>query len=82
MGEGRPSAGKLQWHFHIKGYEKAGSSGATALYWYDIKNNEKNVTGIVINTFSEPFIIPKEMFEIIAGMDSSLDQEDTEQEDS
>lgn len=39
-------------------------------------------TGIVINAFSEPFIIPKEMVKIIAGMDSSLDQEDTEQEDS
>lgn len=37
------------------------------------KNNEKNVTGIVINAFSEPFVIPKEMFEVIAGMDSSLD---------
>ena len=33
------------------------------------KNNEKNVTGIVINAFSEPFVIPREMFEIIAGMD-------------
>ncbi len=38
------------------------------------KNNEKNVNGIVINAFSEPFVIPKEMFELIAGMDSSLDQ--------
>ena len=46
-----------------------------------LKNNEKNVTGIVINAFSESFIIPKEMFEIIAGMDSSFDQEDPEQED-
>ena len=45
------------------------------------RNNEKNVTGIVINAFTEPFIIPKEMFEIIAGMDSSFDQEDPEQED-
>ena len=39
------------------------------------KNNEKNVTGIVINAFSEPFVIPKEMFELIAAMDSSLEQE-------
>ena len=38
-------------------------------------------TGIVINAFTEPFIIPKEMFEIIARMDSSFDQEDPEQED-
>ena len=39
------------------------------------KNNEKNVTGIVINAFSDPFVIPREMFEVIAGMDSSLEQE-------
>lgn len=39
------------------------------------KNNEKNVTGIVINAFSEPFVIPKEMFELIANIESSLDQE-------
>ena len=45
------------------------------------RNNEKNVTGIVINAFTEPFVIPKEMFEIIAGMDSSFDQGDPEQED-
>ena len=32
------------------------------------KNNEKNVAGIVINAFSEPFVIPREMFDIIAGM--------------
>ena len=31
--------------------------------------------GSVINAFSEPFVIPKEMFEVIVGMDSSLDQE-------
>ena len=36
------------------------------------KNNEKNVSGIVINAFSEPFVIPKEVFDIIAKMDSSL----------
>lgn len=46
------------------------------------KNNEKNVTGIVINAFSDPFVIPKEMFEVIAGMDSSLDKEIPEQEDN
>ena len=37
------------------------------------KNNEKKVVGIVINAFSEPFVIPLEMFDIIAGMPSSLD---------
>ena len=46
------------------------------------KNNEKNVTGIVINAFSDSFVIPKEMFEVIAGMDSSLDKEISEQEDN
>lgn len=45
------------------------------------RNNEKNVAGIVINAFSEPFVIPKEMFDIIAGMDSSIKQEDSEQKD-
>ena len=39
-------------------------------------------TGIVINAFTEPFIIPKEMFEIIAGMDSGIKQEAPEQEDN
>lgn len=38
------------------------------------KNNEKNVTGIVINAFTEHFVIPREMFELIAGMDSGLNQ--------
>ena len=45
------------------------------------KNNEKDVTGIVINAFSEPFVIPKEMFEVIAGIGSSFDQKVPEQED-
>jgi hypothetical protein len=40
------------------------------------RNNEKKVKGIVINAFSEPFVIPLEMFDIIAGMDSSLEEED------
>lgn len=38
------------------------------------KNNEKNVTGIVINAFSEPFVIPKDIFDIIAGMQSSFEE--------
>ncbi|MBR3243144.1 MAG: ADP-ribosylglycohydrolase family protein [Parasporobacterium sp.] len=37
------------------------------------KNNEKNVAGIVINAFSEPFVISKEMFDIIGNLPSSLD---------
>lgn len=31
-------------------------------------HNEKDVAGIVINAFSEPFVIPRDMFELIAGM--------------
>ena len=39
------------------------------------RNNERNVAGIVINAFSEPFIIPREWFDLIAGMKSSLEEE-------
>ena len=35
-------------------------------------NNEKNVCGIVINAFSEPFVIPREMFDLIVNMESGL----------
>ena len=34
------------------------------------RNNEKQVKGIVINAFSEPFVIPTEIFEIIENMES------------
>ena len=34
------------------------------------RNNEKQVKGIVINAFSEPFEIPTEIFEIIENMES------------
>jgi ADP-ribosylglycohydrolase len=36
------------------------------------RNNEKNVRGIVINAFSEPFEIPVELFDLIARMESSV----------
>lgn len=36
------------------------------------RNNEKKVCGIVINAFSESFVIPIELFDIIAEMDSSI----------
>lgn len=42
------------------------------------RNNEKNVKGIVINAFSEPFVVPREMFDIIAGMDSSIEPKEGE----
>ena len=37
------------------------------------RNNEKNVAGIVINAFTEPFVVPREMFDVIAGMNSSFE---------
>ena len=37
------------------------------------RNNKKKVTGIVINAFSEPFVIPEELFDIIAEMDSAIE---------
>lgn len=40
------------------------------------RNNEKNVKGIVLNAFSEPFVIPRELFDVIAGMKSSLEEQE------
>lgn len=40
------------------------------------RDNEKNVAGIVINAFSEPFVIPREMFDIIARMKSSVEEQE------
>ncbi len=40
------------------------------------RNNEKNVKGIVINAFSEPFVVPYEMFDMIAEMPSSIETEE------
>ena len=37
------------------------------------RNNEKKVTGIVINAFSEPLVIREELFDIIAEMDSAIE---------
>lgn len=39
------------------------------------RNNEKNVAGIVINAFSEPFVVPRELFDILDAMESSLEDE-------
>lgn len=36
------------------------------------KNNERNVKGIVINPFTEVFVVPAEMFGVIARMESSI----------
>ena len=42
------------------------------------RNNEKNVKGIVINAFSEPFVIPRELFDLVAGMESSFETKEAD----
>jgi hypothetical protein len=37
------------------------------------RNNEKKVKGVVINAFSEPFVVPIEMFDLIADIPSSFE---------
>jgi ADP-ribosylglycohydrolase len=37
------------------------------------QNNKKNVAGIVINAFSEPFVIPRDLFDMIAEMPSAYE---------
>ena len=45
------------------------------------RNNDKNVAGIVINAFTaESIVIPKDLFDIIAGMPSSIEPADTSEE--
>ena len=39
------------------------------------KNNKMNVKGIVINAFSEPYVIKRELFEQIAEMPSAFEEE-------
>ena len=39
------------------------------------RNNEKDVKGTVINAFTEPFDVPVEIFDAIANMESSIEQE-------
>lgn len=60
MGEYGENFSKLQKHF----LEAANLA----------RNNEKNVRGIVINPFSDSFIVPVEMFEIIAKIESSIEK--------
>ena len=46
------------------------------------RNNEKNVAGIVLNAFSEPFEIARDLFEIVEGMRSRVQETgDVEGED-
>jgi len=39
------------------------------------EKNEKDVSGIVINAFTEPLVVPKEIFDIIADMPSMIETE-------
>ena len=45
------------------------------------RNNEKKVKGIVINAFTEPFVVPMELFDIIAEMPSSLQAEEEDEDE-
>lgn len=36
------------------------------------RNNEKDITGIVINAFSDPFVIPVELFDLIENLESNF----------
>ena len=44
------------------------------------RNSEKDVKGIVINAFSEPFVVPKDLFDLIAGMDSAFERKEQDGE--
>ena len=37
------------------------------------RNNERNVAGIVINAFTEPFVVPRELFDMIARIESAIE---------
>lgn len=37
------------------------------------RNNEKNVSGIVLNAFTEPFVLDAELFDIVENMNSRLE---------
>ena len=39
-------------------------------------NNEKKVKGIVINAFSEPFVVPVDLFDMIAEMPSNFEMKE------
>lgn len=58
MGEYGQNFSKVQKHF----------LEAVSLAW----NNEKNVTGIVINAFSDPFVVPRTLFDLIEGLPSNF----------
>ena len=39
------------------------------------RNNEKQLSGIVINAFTEPWILDRELFDLVANLKSRLVQE-------
>lgn len=39
------------------------------------KNNEKNVKGIVLNAFTEPFVLDKKLFGIVEKMYSEMSED-------
>ena len=39
-------------------------------------NNEKNVSGIVLNAFTEPFVLEREIFDIVQNMKSRIEGEE------
>ena len=39
------------------------------------RNNEKNVSGIVLNAFTEPFVIDAEIYDVIENMKTRLEKE-------
>ena len=45
------------------------------------RNNEKKVAGIVINAFSEPVVIPRELFVLIEAMPSALEAKEEKEKE-
>ena len=37
------------------------------------RNNEKNISGIVLNAFTEPFVLDAEIFDIVENMKTRLE---------
>lgn len=40
------------------------------------RNNERDVAGIVINAFTEPFVVLRELFDMIARIESAIEREE------
>ena len=44
-----------------------------------VRNDDKNNAGIVINAFTDPFVVNREVYGIVEGMESSIEEKtDTE----